>query len=269
MDNRQWSATQVLWDQFVRSVLAFNFFPDTINHYGLPGPLLDPFFGALFAVGVGYGTLRAFLPGADRRLFPMVVWWWSGIILGGMLTLRPPATMRLITLAVPVCFFIVLALDELVCRLRRAFTRVPVNTLMAIGVLAFAAISLKTYFIDFSPKRLAGGLQAEVSTEIGPILENLGPTYRTYFFGTPFLYPDFPTLPFLTPHVEITNIDAPLKSAPPASWIPAGHGGMFVVLPTRLQDLALIRQTFPDGQLREIRTPRDNSIIVTLYQVPP
>jgi hypothetical protein len=269
MDQRHWSAVEVLWDQFVRAVLAFNFYPDTINHYGLPGPLLDPLFGALFAIGVGYGTLRALMPGADRRLFPMVVWWWGGIILGGMLTLRPPATMRLITLAVPVCFFIALAMQELVRLLRRALTRVPVNVLMAIGVLSFSVISLKTYFVDFSPKRLSGGPQAEVATEIGPILEELGPTYRTYFFGAPYLYPDFPTMPFLTPHVKIANVESPLTAPPPRDWISAGQGAVFVVLPNRIQELPLILKSFPNGKLQEIRTPRDDSILVTLYQVPP
>ncbi len=98
------SAATVLFDQFQRAVFAFNYYADRTEWYGLRKPLLDPFFGGLFLLGLLYGTSRLFTPTIGRRLAPVIAWWWGGILLGGVMTLSPPASQRLLTVAVRNCF---------------------------------------------------------------------------------------------------------------------------------------------------------------------
>jgi hypothetical protein len=69
------SRAEVLLDQFKRSTLAFNAYPDRISWYLLESPLLERVSGVLFIVGAisaSFWSLR------DRRLAPMVAWWWGG-----------------------------------------------------------------------------------------------------------------------------------------------------------------------------------------------
>jgi len=263
------STAMVLWDQFLRAVLAFNWYPDRSVWYGLRGPLLDPLFGALLLLGLGYATVRALVPGGDQRLFPLVAWWWGGMLLGSFLTLAPPASMRLVTLTVPTCFFIALAMWQLIRLGKQAVTRLPANALLVAGVLLFSVMSLKMYFLDFTPQRITGGEHAEISTEIAPIMQRLGPTYRDYFFAAPDMDSRFPTLPFLVPEADSTDIIDPLTAPPPPDWLPPGRGGLFVFLPRRIGELSFVQQTFPQGTVQEIRRPSDEHVIVTLYQVPP
>jgi hypothetical protein len=47
MEARGDSMAAVLFDQFRRAALAFNYYPDRTVWYGLPEPLLSPFFGGV------------------------------------------------------------------------------------------------------------------------------------------------------------------------------------------------------------------------------
>ena len=263
------SVAMILFDQFRLSVLAFNWYPDFANFYGLRQPLLDPIFGSLFLLGLGYATIRALKPNGDRRLFPMVAWWWGGMILGGMLMEFTPSSQRLVTLSVPVCFFIALAMWLLVRLARKAVAKVPAVPVLAAGVVLFSGISLKTYLVDFTPQRIAGGFNAEVATALALALSPLVPAHRVYFFGAPVMYAGFPTLPFLVPEIESIDVTDPLNAPPPSDWLRPGQGAVFVFLPWRAGELAFVQQTFPNGEAQEIRRPSDQQVIATLFTVSP
>lgn len=76
------SVIGILFDQFQRAALAFNYYPDRTVWYGLRQPLIDPIFGSLFLLGLGFGTLRSVLPRPDKTLFFVVAWWWGAMLLG-------------------------------------------------------------------------------------------------------------------------------------------------------------------------------------------
>lgn len=261
------SIIAILLDQFRRAALAFNYYPDRTVWYGLRQPLLDPVFGAIFLVGLGYGTLRALRPRVEARLFPMVAWWWGGVILGGMLTESPPSSMRLVTLAVPVCFFIALALWAWLGLARQVVGPLPAARLLATAVALFGLISLNTYFVDFTPQRIAGGTRAEVATELASILNDMNPAHRVYFVGAPTMFAGFATLDYLAPGVAIEDILEPLAGPPSPTLAPAGEKALFIFLPERINELALLRQTFPRGETHEIHSPVDGRVMATLYYV--
>lgn len=260
-------AESILWDQFVRAALAFNFYPDRTVWYGLRAPLLDPIFGALFLLGLGYATIRSLTPRAERRFFPMVAWWWGAVILGGMLTESPPSSQRLISLSVPVCFFIALALWRILRLARQAIAGVPVNALSLAALLLFAFISLKTYFADYTPQRIYGSARAELATLLAPMLNQLAPTHRFYFVGAPFMYWGFATLPFLVPNADAVDVAEPMTAPPARDLIRADKGAVFIVLQERADELRFIQQTWERGDAIEVRAPSDGRILATLYVI--
>ncbi|MBI5651626.1 MAG: glycosyltransferase family 39 protein [Chloroflexi bacterium] len=263
------SIATVLFDQFRHAALAFNSYSDRTAWYGLGQPLLDPIFGTLFLLGLGYGTIRAVMPRADRRIFPIVAWWWSGMILGGMMTESPPTTSRLITLSVPVCFFIALALMQIVRLAKRAIAGLPARAVLISAVLFFALISLKTYFVDYTPRFIFGGDHAQAATRLAPRVNEMAQTHRFYFIGAPFMYAGFATIPFLAPTVNITDIAQPLDASRATDWRAGARGIVFIFAAERIAELAHAQNLFPQGRIEEIRAPIDNRMITTLFIVPP
>ncbi len=264
------SAIAILADQFRRAVLAYNYYPDRTVWYGLPEPLLDPFFGVIFLFGLVYTTLRSLGDEKGQRLMPMVAWWWGGILLGGMFTESPPSTQRLVTTAIPTCFFIALALGELLQLFDRAITALPKQILLGTGVLVFAVISLQTYFLEFTPRRIYGGERAELSTDIAPFLNEHADTHVTYFVGAPWMYWGFATLPYLVPTMSAEDMEAPLHSPADIPSPPAGRGAIFIVLLERENELPIIQAAFPNGELQELRATATNSrLMAHIYVVPP
>jgi hypothetical protein len=264
-------AGAILFDQFLRASLAFNYYPDRRVWYGLEEPLLDPVFGALFLLGLGYSLVAVFVFRGQKRLAPMVAWWWAGMLLGGMLTESPPSSQRLITLAVPTCFLIVLALQRLLAAVRRTVVpRLPVDAAVLSATALFAVTSVVSYFVHYTPQRIYGGQHAELATTIAPILNLVNDTHDVVFLGTPVMYWTFSTNRYLAPDVVAAEIDYELAEPPPDSWRRPGRGLIVYALPHRTGEIDHVRRTFPDGRLRHIRSEGSRHGLLALeYAVPP
>ncbi|MFW6068736.1 MAG: hypothetical protein ACOC9E_04050, partial [Chloroflexota bacterium] len=258
-----------LWEQFRRAALAFNHYPDRTVWYGLQEPLLDPIFGAIFALGLIYATLLVVLR-RNWGLMPFVVWWWGGMLAGGMLTESPPSSQRLTTLTIPTCFFIAFALWRLIGLLHRAINGVPRRLLLALCVIAFAVSSVNLYFFEFTPQHRYGGKHAELATSLAPIFDQLYETHDAYFVGAPWMYWGFATIPYLSPQIQGQDLEQTLEEPPPRGMLRAGRGGVFIVRPERAAELPFLVQAFPEGRLHELysRGP-ERELLATLYIVPP
>lgn len=260
------STSAILWDQFQRAALAFNLYPDRTVWYGLRQPLLDPLFGSLFLLGLGYACFSLLRRGGDSRLAPMVAWWWGGILLGGMMTESPPSSQRLITLAVPVCFFLALASWELAALAESSFHRVPRRGLLVLVALFFSYYSLKTYFIDYTPQRIYGGAHAELATELAPMLNEMKDDHRFYFLGAPWMYWGFATLPYLVPDADAVDLTEPFAAYADGDRWDSEKQPLFVVIPPRVAELEEIVTRFPDGELSVINSPVDDRVLVSVYE---
>jgi len=260
----------ILFDQFRRAALAFNYYPDRRVWYGLETPLLDPVFGTVFLVGAFYGLAAIFSRRGQTRMAPLVAWWWGGMILGGMLTESPPSSQRLITLAIPTCFFIVLGLTRLLEAVRgAAVRRLPVEATVLILVSIFAIFSIRTYFVDYTPHRIYGGPHAELATVLAPTLTAMRDSHRVVFLGPPHMYWGFATIRYLAPGVSGEDIPEPLTEPPPESWCRDNRDLLVVAVPPRTNEIGLVQRTFPNGTLRMIESEGDrHGLLAITYQVP-
>ncbi len=262
-------AVEILLDQFWRAAMAFAFYADRTVWYGLPEPLLDPVFGAIFLVGIVYGTLRLLNRQEGPRVVPMVAWWWGGVIFGGMLTESPPSSQRLITLAVPVSFFIAYAIQEMLQLVTQLFGRLVAEIMLVVVLLLFALSSLNTYFLEFTPQRIYGGQNAHLATQIAPDLNSLKLDNNFFFVGPPFMYWGFATFPYLVPGASALDLIEPLEEPLPPYVLPQDKGSLFIVVPARQDEVAILRSAFPDGEVQEIVSPSSGQYLGTLFRVGP
>lgn len=260
------SVGRVLVGQFLRSALAFNYFEDGGLWYGLKSPLLDPLYGAFFAVGLTLTTLWLLSRRAHRGMFTFVAWWWGVVVFGGMLTKDAPATQRLVTLTVPVCFFSVLAMERL---FRLAHVLVPglsIRVFLSVGVALFAAISLNTYFVGYTPRRLYAGPNSEIATELAPLLRPYVGTHSIYLLGRRGLSSDFPTLGYLAPELEM--IDVPQTPEGMSRSACPEQSAVFVALPSRSSELDRLREACAGGSYMDIERTGSDRTLAKLYIVP-
>ena len=277
---RQQSQTAILWDQFQRAAFAFNYYPDRTVWYGLRQPLLDPFFGVLFLMGLLFGTVKLLWWRQEQVAAPLVAWWWGGMLLGGMLTESPPSSQRLITLAVPTCFFVVLALWEVGELVKTAVSgngtrtnadergrgEMALNGLLVLAVVVFVAISLNTYFNNAVPLRLYGGEHAELATELAPRLNALKDDHRFFFVGAPWMYWNFATLPYLVADAEAADVGEPPELPPVSPNLLADKGLVYIFLPERWDELTAVQQALPNGVVEEVVSV-NGRLLATLYIV--
>ncbi len=265
-------ALPILFDQFQRAALAFNYYPDRTVWYGLPEPLFGFATGALFVLGFGYGVLNLH----DRRIFPMVAWWGGAMIMGGMLTESPPSSQRLITMAIPAVFFVGLALLKIgQVALYAVGTYRPRLLLpyLSAAVLLFSLFSVRLYFVEYTPLRVYGNYNAVIATGLAEYARNeLGPDWQIFFFGPPQMYVGFGTIPYLVPEVKGQDIHEPLTAPPAWNLSKQEKHTAFVFLPAREAELALVRQAIPGGEIEEIPPPppylfEQDDPLFTVYRV--
>ncbi len=266
----------VLLEQFRRAILAFNFYADRTVWYGLREPLLSPFWGVMLWVGMGYGVIRLFGRGSNPRYAPMVAWWWGGMLLGGFLTESPPSSQRLITVAVPVSFFLAVASWQLIRLVLGVFTRGKYPNSLANGLLAGAIVlfslgSLRLYFVEYLPQRIYAGPNAEMATTIVPELLPLTGDHEFLFVGPPHMYWGFSTLRYLVPHATAQDVHDPIDEIDDVSriGIQPGMGAVFIFHELRVSDFAQVEAVYPGGLYKKITSPVNGRLLATLYVLPP
>jgi len=268
MEIRGETAWTILIDQFRRAALAFNYYPDRTTWYDLKQPFLDPFFGAVFLVGLLSACMGGLTSKRERSLLYMAIWWLSATIFGGMLVDSPPSSQQLVTLTVPACLLVAWTLRRLSQLSLAVIPRLREGILLGCAGGLFAALSLRTYFHEYTSKRLFGGPYAELATTVAPELKQLGAGYTFYLLGAPRMYASFPTLAYLAPSVEIRDLPEEVTATLLEDLAQSDRGLVFVVIPQRAQDLTVLQEAFPGGHVQSFLRRSDHRVIATLYIVP-
>jgi 4-amino-4-deoxy-L-arabinose transferase-like glycosyltransferase len=262
------SMARVLAEQFIRAAGAFHYFPDRTAWYAAEQPLLGFWAGALAVLGMAWAVAHW----RDRRNFLVLLWFWSVIITGGMLTESPPSSQRLVMATPAVMLLVAFGLERsvrLICRLL-GIGRSRENVVLGVSVALLATISIYFYFVEFTPTRRYGSTNGETATMMGHYLHDLEGDYQAYLFGAPRIYWKFGTMPFMAPRVQGTDVVEPLDGPPSFADEVAdatGRGTVFLFLPERSGDLAWVQQAFPDGHLREFYDSQDGLRFIA-YETP-
>jgi 4-amino-4-deoxy-L-arabinose transferase-like glycosyltransferase len=258
------STAQILAEQFLKSAGAFHAFADRTAWYGPDRPLLG-FLAGAFAL---FGMAWALAHWRDRRYYLVLLWFWSVIISGGMLTESPPSSQRLVIAIPAVVLLVAFGLERSVRLVRRLLGsgRLWENLCLGLLIAVLAASSIHFYFVDYTPTRRYGSENGETATMMGYYLRDLDEGTNAYLFGPPRMYYQFGTMPFLAPHVQGRDVIEPLGGLPGYGQ-DAAAGAVFLFLPERIEELSWVQQAFPEGEVREFYDAQGR-LRFSAYQVP-
>ena len=262
------STGQILAEQFLRAAGAFHYFPDRTAWYAAERPLLGFFAGAFAVLGMAWAAAQW----RDRRYFLVLLWFWSVIITGGMLTESPPSSQRLVMAIPTVVLLVTFGLDQavrLICRLldiRRTWENVAMGLLVTL--LAFSSIYF--YFVEFTPTRRYGSANGETATMMGHYLQDMEAGTQAYLFGAPSIYWRFGTMPFMAPQLEGHDVVDPLEGPDDfANQITdaADRETVFLFLPERSGEVVWVQRAIPGGNLLQFSDPAGRLRFVA-YEAP-
>lgn len=250
----------VLLGQLKANLLYFFTGRDFGPFYGFAGaPMLAAVLGPFVALGLALMLLRAM----DDRYAMLALWFWTVLLLGGVLTINSPQSHRLLPAALAALAGVALVLDWLMDvgphlvpgRLAPAFLVISV----ALPVIAGYSDSANYFGPALASKPW------EWDTRHGQYVASLGPGYRVYSLAAPQLYFDASVTRFLAPDVEGDSLLNPGLRLPLA--VPSDRDLAFMVFPNMSQYLPLLRSLYPSAEMEEVRGG-GNQVVFTALRVP-
>lgn len=254
---------QVLRNQFVETVRVFFYGGTAANFLNFDRPYLTLLGSVLFLIGYAYSLLHLL----DRRHFVLQMWFWSVLILGGVLTINPPANTRLVMATPATGLFIALGIwqvSAIFTRLSGNRSWVQVVNISLILTLAFQ--NLLFYFVTYYTGRFFADKSGEIGMEAGLELQQLGENYDYILFGDPVVYADIPTTVFLALENKKVNLTADTISE---FSVEPGHGAFVVAVPENEALLLQIADQYPGGSFKTVKFKMMTEVLYYAYTLPP
>lgn len=259
------SSFEILLNQFTRTTLVFIASPAPGNFLNSPHPYLTVFSSILFLLGMGYALAFLF----ELRHFIVLIWFWSVILFGGILTANPPANTRLLMTSPAVALLMALGASKMLEYLQK-FRLIPE---LIIAPVLFAAVCITTYQnIDFYMFEYRNNMyfqdpNGEYAMEVGLMAKNMGEDFQIFLLGAPRVFSGLPTLPFIVPNNPRTDLRAEDIDALELS--PGQKAGFFAI-PENRSLIAEISQRFPGGEGGLVfRRPKPDEILFEYYIIEP
>ena len=258
------NAVQTLLRQAARVLPLFNYGGDTSGQYGYSGPMLDFITSILFLLGMGYSFAHALRP----RHFFLLIWFWTTLIVGGILTLPAPFVPRLVGMIPVLAIFAAVAAAATLNLLTEAWkqkkaTKAVLGVLVALTLGVTAFLNYDTYFNKYL-HTIQGWAMREPATAIARYAESLGDDYEIYLLGEPKLYVRHGTMRFLARTMIGTDV------LDPAQYVPLRTGGeknaAYVLLPSHLHNLGSLQQYYPRGIIRNF-TRESGELWFTTFEI--
>ncbi len=232
-----------------------------------------PFIGWPLVIPVVIGIILATLGFWQRRYFGIAVAYWATVA-GLALTLQPLESNRFSMAAslIPILAAIglVTTIRFLVNQLRLPGTLVTAfitTAVVTIAVVAIGVWNIRFYFDDSDPIDRWSDANTIVANAFAYDLKALGPGYTVYYGAPPRMYYEgHPNLPFIA-HGD-TGIDVVDPWTPNISPPVLTGPTVFLFLPERRGELAIVQQWFPNGELID-RTDANGEPLYTEYIVRP
>jgi hypothetical protein len=256
------SATSLLIQQAWKSVAAFHYTVDPTFWYRPGIPLLDFISGVLVILGITW----AFVFWRRNGNVLVLLWFWSAVIAGWVMTENPPSSQRLVIIGPALAILVALGAVWLLDLLQGVIRGSEQLWAAAAGILvaAVALVNLVFYFADYTPTRVYGNPTAEISDVLSDYLLARDDLPPIYFDGAPHLFWDFGAIAYRVQDMEGRDIFPEEGLAD----VEDDRGGLFVVITAKLDNLDLIRGQFPGGEARPFYSESDGRMLFMLYEVP-
>ena len=259
------SVWDILLSQFTRTIMVFIASPAPGNFFNSPSPYLTILGSILFLLGMGYAL--AF--GLEPRHFILLIWFWTVILFGGILTLNPPANTRLLMTSPAVALFMALGIYKMLEYLQR-FRLVPTRVVLPIFVLMVGIITVQNvnfYMVEYKNNSYFQDANGEFAMEIALLANTRGKDLQIFVLGAPRIFAGFPTFAFVAPNNPRADLTA--ESIPVLQLPPNGQVGFFAI-PENRQVLQEIRQKYPGGEGGLVyRKPNPDEILFEYYILKP
>ncbi len=236
-----------LGNQLAKSSLVYISDGAPYGFYNAPRPYLPPVGAAFLILGTGFAILKL----RNRAFVALLAWFWSVILLGGMLTTSPPASQRLI-MGFPAAALVVgIGLDQS-ARLLSRLPRIPTPVWTAVAALVVVACGidgLGFYFGEYRQKSYYGDASNELIYETTRLAKQIGSSYQYVLLGAPRVYLDFANFDYLIPEynkveIGINDSESLIKTANTPSLV--------VAIPERVGELDAFEEKYPGGQRLEM-----------------
>lgn len=257
------SAFQILFQQFSTTVLVFFSQNAGSNFLNFDRPYLTALGAAFFMIGLVWSISKIW----ERPHFVLQMWFWSVVVLGGMLTLSPPANTRLVMTTGATAMFFGLGVWQVAdVLLKLKFKPVLVYGLSIVLLAAISADNLSFYFGHYREGRLFQDANAELGMEIGLHLKRVGEDYVLYLMGEPRVFAHFPTTDFVAPDNE--KQDLRVGDLPEFTLDPS-RGALFAAIPENQMLLDEIIKKYPGGTEESVLRLMSDEVLYYAYILPP
>jgi 4-amino-4-deoxy-L-arabinose transferase-like glycosyltransferase len=256
------SVWQILFRQFADTILVF-FSQNATYFLNFDRPYLTVLGAIFFVIGLAIAFRYLLQP----RYFILQAWFWSVVILGGFLTLNPPANTRLL-MTIPVTgLFIALGIWQL-ARVLLAL-KVGPSWVYSVGfavVIILAIQNLYFYFGTYWQNHLSQDANSELAMEAGLQLQQLGVGYDYYVFGLPRLFAGFPTTEFLAPGVPKYDLNADSLAS---LTLNNEKGALIIAIPENQALLEQVMERYPGGKWEIVPRKVKNEVLYYAYVLSP
>lgn len=250
----------IIADQLRKSAFGITHIP--LRSWYTPGTgLLLPATAILFCIGLIIALRRRAVSDA-LILIPLA----TAVVVGAF-SQDMPAAQRyvvIVPLAIALCGLAAARMTGLIgerLTVPPDRQRIPLTVMM----IALALFDINFYFREVPQTFTLGGVNTAVATAVGQTLKPYDAhNFTVYFVGAPRMaYRSHSTIPYLLPRSIGHDILEPLTAPPNFSLTPPTA---FVILPERFNELSLIQQAYPDGEIQTINDEHGRVLFI-LYMI--
>ena len=248
------STVDILWDQSVKAFGGFVKCTDVSIFYRGPVPLVDRLTLVPFLLGIGYSIYKVF----DARYFLLLAIFGAVVVTGGVLTVEPPTSQRLLGTIPAVAAFTAIGI-KLIADQASRLKPGTMPVVAGVAVAALFTVNVNYYFFQYTHAGYSSDLNNRVAAQVVDYVRTLPEETRLYWYGDPRMYLSGGGHPAMTfylrdrPRFDVLR-DGSVRSNPPID-VEGETPAVFMFLPHRLAEMQALMDSCPGGEFRTFDMP--------------
>ncbi len=257
---------QIIIDQMRQSFGAYTFVPDRSAWYDPKIALLDSVSAILLVLSVALALVNW----RRSEWFLLIAWLTGAAVLGGVLLVNTPESPRYVTTAPALCLLVMLALQRIITLAGATFQLTGQRRALVIiaTVALLAGWNLNFYFRDYIPRRAYGWTNTEIVTKLSHYVNAQEAPVYVYMFTPPRIFFGNGTIRFVASGIEGMDVRDPVTDPAQIMPPPDGKRPLFIFLPEREAELAVVQQRFPGGTVERFQGEWEPVVLFIAYTPP-